>query len=66
MDNNSYDENYLETDYIVKKKNKTVRHQNALINEKPLYTSKRFLPTKLKIFKCVIYKALYIKIWTRM
>ena len=58
MDNNSYDENYLETDYKVKKKNKTVRHQNALINEKPLYTSKRFLPTKLKIFKCVIYKNL--------
>ena len=55
---NSYDENYLETDYIIKKKNKTVRHQNALINEKPLYTSKRFLPTKLKIFKCVIYKNL--------
>ena len=56
IDNNSFDQNYIDTDYIVKKKNKTVRNQNALITEKPLYTSKRYLPMKLKIFKCVIYK----------
>jgi hypothetical protein len=58
INNNSFDEKYTDADYIVKKKNKTVRHQTAVNNEKPLYTSKRYLPTKLKIFKCVIYKNL--------
>ena len=58
IDNNSFDEKYIDTDYVVKKKNKTVRHQTAINAEKPLYTSKRYLPTKLKIFKCVIYKNL--------
>ena len=32
--------------------------ENEISSEKQIYTSKRYLATKLKIFKCVIYKNL--------
>ena len=44
--------------YIKKKKNNTVKNQSAIGSEKSIYISKRYLPTKLKIYKCVIYKNL--------
>ena len=54
----NHDDFDKETDFYIKKKNKTVKHQNSISSEKQIYTSKRYLPTKLKIFKCVIYKNL--------
>ena len=55
---NNYDDKDKETDFYIKKKNKTLKHQNSISSEKQIYTSKRYLATKLKIFKCVIYKNL--------
>ena len=61
MNNNSFDELDKEIDYYTTKKNKknlSVKHQTSITSDKPLYTSKRYLATKMKIFKCVIYKNL--------
>ena len=61
INNNSFDEKDKEIDYYTTKKNKknlSVRHQTSITSDKPLYTSKRYLATKMKIFKCVIYKNL--------
>ena len=44
-----YDDNNKSSDYFIKKKNLTAKHQSAIGAEKPLYISKRYLPTKLKI-----------------
>ena len=55
---NNYDDIDKESDYYIKRKNKTLKHQNSISSDKPIYTSKRYLATKLKIFKCVIYKNL--------
>ena len=52
----SYNEEDKESDYATKKKNLTVKHQTSITSDKPVYTSKRYLATKLKIYKCVIYK----------
>ena len=35
---------------------KSISHQSSIASDRPLYTSKRLLPTKVKVYKCVIYK----------
>ena len=57
MDNNSFDEKDIQSDYYINNKNLTMKNQASLANEiKPIYTSKRYLATRIKIYKCVIYK----------
>ena len=57
MDNNSFDEKDIPSDYYINNKNLTMKNQASLANEiKPIYTSKRYLATRIKIYKCVIYK----------
>ena len=51
-----YEESDKSSDYYIKKKNSSVKHQSSIGSDKPIYISKRYLPTKLKIYKCVIYK----------
>ena len=54
----NYDDLGKETDFYTKQKSKTVKPQNSISSEKQIYTFKRYLATKFKIFKCVIYKNL--------
>ena len=35
---------------------KIIKHQASISSDKPIYISKRYLPTKIKIYKCLIYK----------